>query len=320
MLTTNEGRPATERSPSWGYRAFQVLLNVLTVIAAGVLISQYWSRMSGEKAAPPGGPPRGSEVTLPGLNWAANGRTLILALQVSCPYCKQSMSFYRSILQSGAGKFHSVAVLPDVVEDSTAYLARSALSITDIRQANLDSMGITGTPTILIVDRQGKVDASWTGKLSTEREEEVFRKLNIHRTLTPARQSEVTPSQLQGNDADVVSVKRIAAAWRNLPLIDTRTRQEFTALHLKKSINIPIDELEIRLAHEVPSDREILFLCRGRTDCRTPASDGVLSDCSTARFIVSKIPGFSRAQFLSEGLDDFTPTDLELGVSLHASK
>jgi hypothetical protein len=305
---------AIQGSRSIFSRWFPRLLNLLTVIAAAVLISQYWTRLSGHDAVGDNGPPPGSTIAVPGMDWAASERTLILALQVSCPYCKQSMAFYRSLLRTASpATLHIVAILPDTVQESKAYLEGSALPITDIRQINLESLGIAGTPTLLIVNRQGRIEDSWAGKLSRQQEDRVFNRLHLRRALLSAETAPGSKSSVPDSDPDLVSLQQLGSAWQRAQLIDTRTRQEFTNMRAKQSLNIPMDELEIRLAHEVSADHDVLFLCKSTASCRTPPSDGVISDCGLVRLIVRKIPGFSRARYLSTRVDQFSPKDVQIG-------
>ncbi|POZ61402.1 ArsR/SmtB family transcription factor [Chromobacterium alticapitis] len=45
-------------------------------------------------------------------------------------------------------------------------------------------------------------------------------------------------------------------------LLDVRSESEYAAGHLPGAVNIPLDELELRLA-EVPRDQEVVAYCRG---------------------------------------------------------
>jgi glyoxylase-like metal-dependent hydrolase (beta-lactamase superfamily II) len=47
---------------------------------------------------------------------------------------------------------------------------------------------------------------------------------------------------------------------RDCVLLDVRTREEFESWHVPGAVNVPLDELESRLA-ELPADRDILTIC-----------------------------------------------------------
>lgn len=55
---------------------------------------------------------------------------------------------------------------------------------------------------------------------------------------------------------------------RPLLLIDLRSRQEYGQSHLRGAVNIPLEELESRVA-ELPEDRPLVFYCgRGSKSMR----------------------------------------------------
>ena len=58
-----------------------------------------------------------------------------------------------------------VAVFPQPVDQAKPYLDKLDLSF-EIVQSSLDTLGISGTPTLLLIDRDGAVTESWVGRLS----------------------------------------------------------------------------------------------------------------------------------------------------------
>lgn len=123
----------------------------------------------------------GEKLSLPGTDWAKNQRTLVLALQIGCHFCSESSSFYQKLVQerSHFGKTQFVAVLPQPVENSTAYLNKLGVSVDEIRQGSLGEIGVQGTPTLLLVNSAGVVTEAWDGKLQPEQEQSVFARLQI---------------------------------------------------------------------------------------------------------------------------------------------
>jgi hypothetical protein len=51
------------------------------------------------------------------------------------------------------------------------------VTVDEVRQDSLDSIGVTGTPTLILVNREGAVDGVWVGKLPPEGETEVLGRL-----------------------------------------------------------------------------------------------------------------------------------------------
>jgi hypothetical protein len=120
----------------------------------------------------------GTKVALPGIQWATNGKTVVLALQEGCRFCAESGPFYQRLTQQAAAKgVKIVAVLPQPPAEGRQYLNSLGVPITDIRQASLSSLNVVGTPTLILVNDKGEVTAVWTGKLPTDKESEVLAKI-----------------------------------------------------------------------------------------------------------------------------------------------
>lgn len=114
----------------------------------------------------------GSKVSLPGVEWAKNGKTLVLALQTGCHFCSESAPFYQRLIQAATTKgVKVVAIFPQPLAEAHAYSL--ALPTSDVRQASLNSLSVGGTPTLILVNEKGEVAAAWVGKLPSDKEAEV---------------------------------------------------------------------------------------------------------------------------------------------------
>jgi len=118
-------------------------------------------------------------VTVPGVSWEEGDQTIVLALSDHCKYCTESAPFYQKLTRELAERknVRLVAVFPQEASAGQKYLAGLGVPITEVRQASLDSVGVRGTPTLLIVDKSGAVKQSWVGRLSPEREAEVLNRI-----------------------------------------------------------------------------------------------------------------------------------------------
>jgi len=107
-------------------------------------------------------------------------RTVILALQDGCHYCNRSMPFYqrlqRQIANDTSVQIRLLAVFPTAPERAKAYLAGHGINDVEVRQESLASLGVSGTPTVIIVKR-GVVQRVWAGELSSAEEAQVFENL-----------------------------------------------------------------------------------------------------------------------------------------------
>lgn len=161
--------------------AANVLIIVVTIATAGVLARRFiFPPPAAPRAASPQikTPTIGNKVTLGDFDWSKSNKTVLLVLQKGCRFCSESADFYRNLIKQTAGKNVTfVAVLPQSREDAEKYLRELNISGIDVRQSQLNSLSVGGTPTIIVADGQGKITDVWQGKLPAENENEVLAKL-----------------------------------------------------------------------------------------------------------------------------------------------
>lgn len=152
-----------------------IAIIAIAIMIGAVLVKNYFSN---SEEASPSRVPLGTKLSLPDVDWAKESKTLVLALQDGCHYCAESAPFYqRLVAETSARKIPLLVVLPHPLEQGQRYLDNLKIQISYIRQADFNSIGVRGTPTLLIVDSKGKVIDGWIGKLSVEKESEVLRRL-----------------------------------------------------------------------------------------------------------------------------------------------
>lgn len=154
---------------------------VVAILLGVVLVRNYMTPKapaSQQPAAATSIPP-GTQLSLPGVDWKANGRTVVLALSTGCHFCTESAQFYQRVAQerAKAGNIRLVAVFPEPVSEGQKYLSKLGVTVDEVRQAQLDSIGVIGTPTLIMTDGEGAVADSWRGKLPSEKEAEVLARL-----------------------------------------------------------------------------------------------------------------------------------------------
>lgn len=124
-----------------------------------------------------GGNQSGKKINLPEVDWQKNGQTLLLALSTTCHYCSESAAFYQQISKERNSNTRIIAVLPQPVDESKDYLNKHGVPVDDIKQIGLDSIGVSGTPTLIRVDNDGIVRNTWIGKLPKAEEAKVLSQL-----------------------------------------------------------------------------------------------------------------------------------------------
>lgn len=121
----------------------------------------------------------GTKISLPETDWSQNKQTMLVVLQKGCHFCSESAQFYQRLAKETAGRsdVRLVAVLPQQTSDSKQYLNDLGVPIDDVKQASLTSVGVRGTPTLILVNDKGAVTDSWVGKLPNSKEAEVLNRL-----------------------------------------------------------------------------------------------------------------------------------------------
>lgn len=168
-------------------KRIELLINIAIIVIAlllgGVLAKRYlWP--SDHAASTSDIDPRipsGMKASLPDVDWAKNGQTLLLVLSRHCHFCSESAPFYQRLVQEAEknGNTRIVAVLPQEIDEGKKYLSDLGVPIGEVKQAGLDAIGVTGTPTLILVDRNGIVKNSWVGKLSAPEESEILSRLRV---------------------------------------------------------------------------------------------------------------------------------------------
>ncbi|MBI1765918.1 MAG: hypothetical protein HYR56_31315 [Acidobacteria bacterium] len=122
--------------------------------------------------------PIGKKLSFPDVDWTKSERSVVLALQEGCHFCSDSAPFYQQLVyETSKRKIPVIAVLPQPIDKGQSYVANLKVSISSVKQAPLKSIGVQGTPAVLLINSQGEVTDGWLGKLQPNKELEVLSKL-----------------------------------------------------------------------------------------------------------------------------------------------
>lgn len=165
------------------YKKIELFANIAIILVAISLVAVLGKRFVFTRPAPSPPPDSqqlvGQKFALPDVDWSRSNKTLVLVLSDKCHFCTESAPFYQRVVRERAQResFRLTAVFPQAVSDGRRYLDGLGVAIEEIRQASPDSIGVRGTPTLLIVNNAGVVTDSWIGKLPLETEAEVLSRL-----------------------------------------------------------------------------------------------------------------------------------------------
>ena len=159
----------------------EVLANVVVIVTSLLLCSVVAKKYllsnnsagktaSADKSASAQAPVRpkiqpGTALTLPGVDWSKSERTLVLAVSTTCHFCTESAPFYQQLQKAKPNNLRLIAALPQPTDEGRRYLTKLDVNLSEIVQVPLASIGVSGTPTLILVNDKGVVTESWVGKL-----------------------------------------------------------------------------------------------------------------------------------------------------------
>ena len=122
--------------------------------------------------------PVGKPVPINDINWKDNKKTLVMYLSTKCRFCTESGEFYKKLVEKNSSQnVGMVAVMPQSLNEGKIYLENLGVDVKQVRSSRLNSIGISGTPTLLLVNEDGIVSEIWRGKLSADKEEILLKRL-----------------------------------------------------------------------------------------------------------------------------------------------
>jgi rhodanese-related sulfurtransferase len=215
--------------------------------------------------------------------WAPGRQTAILVLSTPCESCLQNTGFYQTLTKASPGKFDVIATFDTSVSDGTGYLKALDISVSQVIHASRRSLGVESLPTLLLVDDIGRERRRWEGILNSLQRAEIAEALGFG---LPAASAAVPSASLRaqaGSAATPLERQSVAAPSVNslkdalddpgqLVIVDSRPRSEFGLSHLDGSINIPYDELTVRIPHEIDTSKNVFVFCDHCRECEKAIS------------------------------------------------
>jgi len=170
----NQNRSRLRRGLETGLNALIMLASLALVV--GVAYSQLGPSRSLQSSRDVLS--KGKKLKISGVEWSNSQRTIVLALSTHCHFCTASGDFYKRLQEVARARgVPIVAVLPQPTDEARSYLENLGVRIAVVKQAPLDSLRVSATPTLMMVNSEGVVTDSWIGQLSLKIEKEVISKL-----------------------------------------------------------------------------------------------------------------------------------------------
>lgn len=246
-------------SSVWLVRILKASLNLVSVLAVGVIIAQGYRILDGGQATTT---IESASISRP---------SLVLVLQTDCPYCKASTRFYQELVLANLSShvFDIVAAFPQKDATKVAqYLTEQAISPDRVIFTDPAQVGVTGTPAVLAVDRDGRVIRKMVGLLSPDQQAEL-RQLVSRNTSSP-------DNVVRQGPASVDHVASPAGANAEV-VLDIRERAEFQRSRWPGSINVPMQEIQARYIEEISRYRRIAIVHRTENlSCATDTTNDAI--------------------------------------------
>ncbi|MGO9228741.1 MAG: peroxiredoxin family protein [Bryobacteraceae bacterium] len=157
--------------------------NLAVIVGVAVFLALVVHNRLWRSSAPPATPLamaqalRGRTIHLSGIDFPRSRASVLLVISKTCHYCEESLPFYRTLAVETQGKVDLLAVLPQPRPEAEAYLKEVGLPATQVASAPPTQLGLSGTPTLVLLDRSGKVQEVWLGFLEGTRQAQVRSRL-----------------------------------------------------------------------------------------------------------------------------------------------
>ncbi len=143
-------------------KSFEKFTTIMMYLAVAFFLTFYISKFARSSDSHAARALIGQTIALPGVHFSSQHDSVVLGISTSCPYCNASAPFYRQLTDRFRGRVDVYAVLPESPAKATQYLSGEGLSVHEV-SAQLNSIGVDSTPTLLIVDGHGTVKDAWVG-------------------------------------------------------------------------------------------------------------------------------------------------------------
>lgn len=265
---------------------FGSVLNLVSIAAIGFMGVSLVARHLGTQGKPGLQLRLGQDVPVHDVDWHKSAHTLVFALSVGCRFCAESAPFYKALLGNHeSGDWQAVALFPQELSAAKKYMKGHDYDIPEVRQVDLNRIGVNGTPTLLLVDSKGRLEQLWIGELTPVDEADVALHLGIHdwhSQPTDVQQAHETVGVGAGGESPVVTTAELLRLLKNAEtfnLLDVRDRASFAQSHVASALNIPAEELMVRAPHELMLDAPTVLYCNFSAYC---AANGIGSLCTGA--------------------------------------
>lgn len=114
-------------------------------------------------------------------DFGKSARTLLIVMNTECSFCTESIPFYNDIAESCQNpnnQTQATAVFPNSSDEVRRYVEKQKLREDALESVDLNTLQVSATPTLILIDRNGVVLNFWIGKLSEQDQQEVMKSIS----------------------------------------------------------------------------------------------------------------------------------------------
>lgn len=152
---------------------------ILTIAAALALLyfvaAQHWSPpTTRDPDVRPTPLTKGDLLPLPAIQASRSRYSVVLVLSSQCTFCVDSVPFYRQLIEGRPPDVPVVGIFATPPGGGPDFVREHELRLDAVLETPLGEVGVRGTPTVLILDRESRVQGVWVGRLAAPVEEQVM--------------------------------------------------------------------------------------------------------------------------------------------------
>ena len=221
-------------------------------------------------------------------------QSVALILRSTCQYCRQSAPLHRWLAESSTRHRLNLVVLTDEpAADAEEMLRAEEISVAKVKSVDLAKLGLSTTPSIVVLSASGDIQKTFQGVLSAPRQLELAKLLNLTLDSPFVLREKTAQPVLSRSSVTEEAISELSQFRPGRYIVDVRPRSGFVKGHLPGALNVPIDELGTRLAHELPPGAEVLVYCHYQSACESAqVAKGIPTYCTLATQMVASL-GFN---------------------------
>lgn len=112
-----------------------------------------------------------------GIDCRRTPQTLLIGMSSTCGFCQESLPFYKELaktLSEHAGTTRLLTVMPERDDAAKHFLQQNGLQVDALTAVDLRKIHVGATPTLVLVNSDGKIIDFWIGKLSPDAQQQVI--------------------------------------------------------------------------------------------------------------------------------------------------